>query len=406
MMNDFLGGIVPADKNDGDLCGRAHYVTRTFQSVFTASIRQSAGTKDAITMLGVVSLLIKYLPGASQQLEQVQGWVRAHAESKEQGIDAPLAKTLASLLLTVAARQSSSVQIMEEFAQDVHYHIGDNDDDVQLEESSQFGIISKTTAQSVLGVVYAHSELLLADIDWLIAHLKSETSPRTGSPFEDDEAFDHHDSSSPTQHIGTVAAICDQLVHVLGTMVELVQTALPPGPTTNGLLKCLTKLYSVMSNLVKFYTSLFGLFTHLCNNLVVLVEMVGKELSPKIYSFITYTQTVDESSRSEGLAAKSKLGKGKARSTAGKLKKEGRSIPDLIFSMETFEKHLIQLSKKSKRDLMEHFKRSTSRDFKIDGQTVHAKLSENVKEDRESGNEQEEDGSDEDHRNPKRLKTV
>ena len=32
----------------------------------------------------------------------------------------------------------------------------------------------------------------------------------------------------------------------------------------------------------------------------------------------------------------------------GQLKKEGRSIPDLIFSMEMFEKHLIQLSKKSK----------------------------------------------------------
>ena len=49
---------------------------------------------------------------------------------------------------------------------------------------------------------------------------------------------------------------------------------------------------------------------------------------------------------------------------------------------------------------MEHFKRSTARDFKIDGQTVQAKLSENVME--ESGDDED----DEEHPNPKRLKTV
>lgn len=51
---------------------------------------------------------------------------------------------------------------------------------------------------------------------------------------------------------------------------------------------------------------------------------------------------------------------------------------------------------------MEHFKRSTARDFKIDGQTVQAKLSENVREEIESGDEE----GDEEHPNPKRLKTV
>ena len=403
-MEEFLGGVVPADKDEGDLCGRTHYAIKTLQSLFTAAINASTTSKDAILMLGVVSLLMKYLPSGSQQLKQVHSWVHGHAQSKEQGNDAPLAKTLASLLLTVVARQSASAQTMEEFAQDVHYHIGDCDDDVQLEESDQFAIVSKTTAPSVLAVLYAHCEVLLSDIDWLIAQLKSEFSPQTESPFTDDDGASdlaHHGTASPTQHTGVVASICEQLTHVLWTMYELVQTALSPGPATNGLLKCLTKLYNVMSNLVKYYASLFGLFTHVCNNLVVLVETVGKKLSPKTYSFITYTQTIDENARL-GEGTKSKTGKGKAKSAAGKLKKEGRSIPDLIFSMEMFEKHLIQLSKKSKRDLMEHFKRSTARDFKIDGQTVQAKLSENVREEIESGDEE----GDEEHPNPKRLKTV
>eukprot|EP00731_Ephydatia_muelleri_P020314 Em0013g41a len=401
-MEEFLGGVVPADKGEADLYGTTHHIIRTLQTLFTAAINASTSSKDAILMLGVVSLLMKYLPSGSQQLEQVCGWVRGHAQSKEQGSDAPLAKALASLLLTVVARQSASAQTMEGFAQDIHYHIGDCDEDVQLQESDQFAIISKTTAHSVLPVLYTHCEVLLSDIDWLIVQLKSEFSPQAESPFVDDDGASdsaHHGTASPTQHTGVVAAICDQLTHALGTMCELVQTALSPGLATNGLLKCLTKFYNVMSNLVKYYASLFALFTHVCNHLIVLVEMVGKELSPKTYSFITYTQTIDENARSEE-GAKSKHGRGKAKSAAGKLKKEGRSIPDLIFSMEMFEKHLIQLSKKSKTDLMEHFKRSTARDFKIDGQTVQAKLSENVME--ESGDDED----DEEHPNPKRLKTV
>lgn len=40
-------------------------------------------------------------------------------------------------------------------------------------------------------------------------------------------------------------------------------------------------------------------------------------------------------------------------------------IPNLIFVVEQFERHLIQLSRKSKVDLMQNMKRSTSRDFKI-----------------------------------------
>ena len=40
-------------------------------------------------------------------------------------------------------------------------------------------------------------------------------------------------------------------------------------------------------------------------------------------------------------------------------------IPNLIFVVEQFERHLIQLSRKSKVDLMQNMKRSTARDFKI-----------------------------------------
>lgn len=57
---------------------------------------------------------------------------------------------------------------------------------------------------------------------------------------------------------------------------------------------------------------------------------------------------------------------------------------------------------------MEHFKRSTARDFKIDGQTVQAKLSENTREDLEGDIEEGEgeSGGEGGPPNLKRIKTA
>lgn len=49
----------------------------------------------------------------------------------------------------------------------------------------------------------------------------------------------------------------------------------------------------------------------------------------------------------------------------GKIKRENKCIPDLIFQIEDYEKYLIRLSKLTKVNLLRHAKRSTSRDFKI-----------------------------------------
>jgi Fanconi anemia group I protein len=48
-----------------------------------------------------------------------------------------------------------------------------------------------------------------------------------------------------------------------------------------------------------------------------------------------------------------------------KIIRETKMIPNLIFAVEQFERHLIQLSRKSRVDFMQYMKRSTSRDFKI-----------------------------------------
>lgn len=81
-----------------------------------------------------------------------------------------------------------------------------------------------------------------------------------------------------------------------------------------------------------------------------------------MYKFLT---VYGQSQQHQDITSK----KGKSREVNQKQKariqRESRMIPNLIFSVEQFERYLIQLSRKSKVDLMQYMKRSTSRDFKI-----------------------------------------
>lgn len=63
-------------------------------------------------------------------------------------------------------------------------------------------------------------------------------------------------------------------------------------------------------------------------------------------------------------------------SAQAKLVPETKAIPNLIFSIEQYEKFLITLSKKSKVNLMQYMKLSTSRDFRINAATLDAALQE------------------------------
>jgi hypothetical protein len=100
----------------------------------------------------------------------------------------------------------------------------------------------------------------------------------------------------------------------------------------------------------------------LTNEFIRLIEYVASEITDKMYKALTvYGQ------KQEMAAASAKKGKRKERSTKAELQvvRQGRIVPSLIFVVEQFERHLIQLSRKSKVDLMQYMKRSTSRDFRI-----------------------------------------
>ncbi|CAL8321630.1 unnamed protein product [Gadus morhua 'NCC'] len=102
-----------------------------------------------------------------------------------------------------------------------------------------------------------------------------------------------------------------------------------------------------------------------------LVRLSGSHLTPQCYSFITFVQTGELAGND-----KKKKRRDEASMVTAKLLRETKAIPNLIFSIEQYEKFLITLSKKSKVNLMQYMKLSTSRDFRINAATLEAALQE------------------------------
>uniref|UniRef100_A0A673WCV7 FA complementation group I n=1 Tax=Salmo trutta TaxID=8032 RepID=A0A673WCV7_SALTR len=189
---------------------------------------------------------------------------------------------------------------------------------------SQLGDIDQVpTATDRTLLVLSQVGKVLDEVDWLITKKKGQLVPDRLSS-----------GTAAGQQDPVEKALTLQLGTLLTALNELVQTALPSGVCTNTLLGELSRTYTILTTLVKY----------------VSVKLSGSHLTPQCYSFITYVQA--------------------------KLLRETKAIPNLIYSIEQYEKYLITLSKKSKVNLMQYMKLSTSRDFRINAATLEAALQE------------------------------
>lgn len=119
------------------------------------------------------------------------------------------------------------------------------------------------------------------------------------------------------------------------------------------------------------------------SDFVLVIQIAGTNITDKMYKFLTIYGQQHMDYLEAGLKkGKGKKGGGSSKekvsidemlaiyadcllSRQAKILRESKTIPNLIFLVEQFERHLIQLTRKSKVDLMQYMKRSTARDFKI-----------------------------------------
>ncbi|KAM7414315.1 hypothetical protein PAMA_019233 [Pampus argenteus] len=332
------------EEDDGNVTEINFFYIRQFQrALFTQLNRgeEEFNSKEAQLLVSILSVLSRQLKPSSQQM--ITWTVKICKETSFE--DSAFSKGLLSLLFNLHVLYKSPVSLLLELCQDIHSQLGDID---------QLLVLSQVVK-------------VLDEVDWLIARKKNQT------------ASDKSVSEEATQAGGQQDPVEKAVTLQLGTLVtalnELVQTALLPGTCTITLLRELSHTYTTLTTLVKYYIQVCtSRHCALPARLEKLVKLSGSHLTPQCYSFITYAQIGEFSG---GADDKKKKKRGEVNTAASaKLLRETKAIPNLIFSIEQYEKYLITLSKKSKVNLMQYMKLSTSRDFRINTATLDAALQE------------------------------
>ncbi|XP_028390855.1 Fanconi anemia group I protein-like isoform X2 [Dendronephthya gigantea] len=340
-----------------------------------ASPSDTMSMKDLPHMINIISLLTRCLKPALDKISQVQSWVKRIC--MENNIDdVNVSKSFVSFMLSLTTQSSSKLTLEKELAADIHKNVGDIDEDIEMTDDSYFAIVNeRTAAPSLLMVLLSQTDKVLDEIDWFLAKIKADNTKTSLQNEEEDDAS----PSSPRS--GQEKSVCDRITSIVHAFHELVQSAIPVGTCTELLLKTLTKFYSTLGVIAKYYLSLYAQKRgHVTPSFEKMVKCSGTQLSQQVYAFLTYVQTAEQETRGK---AKDKVSTRAGNLTKVRVMKEMKSVPNLIYAVEQYERYLIQLTKKSKVNFMEHFKRSTSRDFRINGATLDAALREDSSEDEE-----------------------
>ncbi|XP_007479412.1 Fanconi anemia group I protein isoform X2 [Monodelphis domestica] len=372
-IHQFLQALDITNEDEGEedinITQRATFQIRQFQRSLVnllSSQDDDFNSKEALLLVTILSSLSKLLDPSSPQLIQMLSWTIKMC--KENSLeDASFCKGLMSLLFSLHVLCKSPVSLLRDLSQDIHGQLGDLDQDIEVEKPNHFAMVNlRTAAPTVCLQVLSQAEKVLEEVDWLITKLKGHVG-------RESLAEEASQEGSPQQALEKAAIL--QLGTLLTAFHELVQTALPSGSCVDGLLRNLSRVYTILTALVKYYLQVCRSSGGIPNRMEKLVKLSGSHLTPQCYAFISYVQNIQNESLS--FAGEKKKEKIAAVSTAmARVLRETKPIPNLIFAIEQYEKFLIHLSKKSKVNLMQYMKLSTSRDFRINGDILDTALQE------------------------------
>uniref|UniRef100_A0A182Y8A9 Fanconi anemia group I protein n=1 Tax=Anopheles stephensi TaxID=30069 RepID=A0A182Y8A9_ANOST len=253
-----------------------------------------------------------------------------------------------------------------------------------------FKSITSATAEPTFHCVCAIFRQQLDEIEHLIL--------RTNSLMIRLKVFGLDDTDETSQLLKSIErSVCSQLVHILGSLTHLCNANLPLGSTMDALIKLLLSLYACLANLSKHFLARHAIVPIAYDvtkfNLVV---KSSKPLAAKIYDLIPFVEEniigQDEEGEQQKAAAASSAAK--AKSNRDKVLRQTKLIPKLVFRIETFNKIVMQLSKKTKKDLTYLLHMGTVRDFRIKTSALVEAIQRTVS-DRADGGEMSDEEADE-----------
>lgn len=219
-----------------------------------------------------------------------------------------------------------------------------SDDPVEMSEL--YPVVNKDTSIAVIICILQSVEAVICDVDWAIRKLK-ELSLSSQNRNKTNEGELTLDVKLVLED--NLFSRSESVVRVLSSFALMTLK----DPQADHFLRMVTRLYKQLAQITKLQIAPRRSKQLLpSTRFQKLVELTCKHLTFQLYNFVAEMQKEQQEN-----ANRSRM--------VGKIKRENRCIPELIFHIEDYEKYLIRLSKVTKVNLLRHAKRSTSRDFKI-----------------------------------------
>ncbi|KFM60270.1 Fanconi anemia group I protein-like protein, partial [Stegodyphus mimosarum] len=353
-MSKFITGI--CDEDCLSSTQALQFVLKSIQKSimkFLSDTENDTHLKESVPLISVIKILYSHF--TQDFSEDMYRWIKQLC-SQQVFQNASLSKTFLSLCLTLGHQDEHFLSLLRDMAFDVHYHLGDTDPDVTVQGTPNYSIIAAEVARTAILNLISNLEQLLDDMEWVLNFMKANVlTPVEFSSIPRKETYNRESIET---------GVCIRTADIILIFNEIVQTSVPPDHTANSILKLVTKFYKILCSLTKYYLSLNeNKISSLPPAFEKVVKLSGTKLTTQVYSFITYIQMISEEDADKKKKTKSKT-------VTFKAVREVKTIPALVFEIETYEKNLIILSKKFKKNLVSHMKLSTARDFRINAAAI------------------------------------
>ncbi|KAH6560870.1 hypothetical protein BASA62_010233 [Batrachochytrium salamandrivorans] len=318
-------------------------------------------SKQALAIFRCVALVAKRFPIEGVELKE---WL-VMTVFQQPILDSASIKEVFELFLHSTCIEDDS-KLLQKIATDTALQFGSIvvDDDTQDEDQPQsdFLIICQESSSSIALCMLGFLETSLEQIEWCFVH-SSSFALTIGHPF------------SPLED-----RLMKRLVQII-IMVGEFENACIPSTVSDTLLRCIGKAYRLLTTIAKMVSlclisqmificdsiapplsppaqrihddiilslvqKLKEVTVHLSDEFIILVKAASANLTQRLYCLIPYLQQRD----GEALQNKKKQ-KGKQH-----LGNDTKMIPNVIYHIEQYERHLIQLCKHTKIDLAQFIK--------------------------------------------------
>lgn len=226
--------------------------------------------------------------------------------------------------------------------------------------------INEMTVEACTGYLCIAIRKQIEDVEYFINKVRGYCIQlKTGGQSEDER------ENCESRMVTTERRICSQLVFIYRVCLHLSNAMLPLGTCMDNLHRMLIQYYICLTNLSKHFINRHRIcpVSSKSTKFYQLVQTIGKKLPLKIYSLIAYIDNnIDgennDSDADEDAPKRSKKKDG-GKTDKARVVRETKYIPKLVLRIETWNKFVICLSKKTDHDLSKCLHLGTVRDFRI-----------------------------------------